>query len=156
MIGILKFIDNENEQKIFPTVDRIAALTHVSTLMGNYFTSDDSPDPASSVVCQALRVNIDFELFLRSRRGGGTFQSLASAHYNLKSPEDHDLKGDTQSSRRYGSGEETSNTIGSRSCWYFQKHGRWSKQGCRFSYHCSVCGSINHGVKPCILNHGYT
>ena len=131
MSGFLRFIDNENEQKIFPTVDRIAALTHVSTLMGNYFTSDDSPDPASSVVCQALRVNIDFELFLRSRREGVegvTFQSLASAHYNLKSAEDHDLRWDTQSSRRHGSGEETSNTIGSRSCWYFQKHRRCSKQ----------------------------
>ena len=71
MIGILKFIDNEKAQKNFSTIDRIAALAHVSQSMGKYFARDDSLDPALSVVCLALRVNIDFELFLRSRRGGG-------------------------------------------------------------------------------------
>ena len=67
MIGILKFIDNKKAQKIFSTIDRIAALAHVSQSMGNYFARDDSLDPALSVVCQALRGDIDFQLLLRSR-----------------------------------------------------------------------------------------
>ena len=97
LIDILKLIDNEKAQKLFACIDIIVALAHVSQSMGNYFARDDALDPALSTVCQALRGNIDFEYFLRSR--GGTFQSLASAYYHLRSPVDLDLKGSTSASK---------------------------------------------------------
>ena len=61
--------------------------------MGNYFARDDALDPALSTVCQALRGDNYFEYMLR--RGGGSFQSLASAYYHLKLPRDRDLSGRT-------------------------------------------------------------
>ena len=62
--------------------------------MGNYFARDDSLDPALNVVCRGLRGNMNFEHVLRS--GGGTFHSLGSAYWHLKSEFDHDLVGSTQ------------------------------------------------------------
>ena len=158
LIDILKFIDNEKANKIFSLIDKITALAHVSQSMGNYFARDDSLDPALSIVCQALRGNIDFELLLRSR--GGTFQSLASAYYHLKSPVDHDLTGSTHTTRARRSRRRNfrdpprQTAYGPRSCWYFQRHGRCSKRDCVYSHRCSRCGSKNHGEKTCRSDRG--
>ena len=90
LIEILSLIDKEKAQKILLIIDKIVALAHVSQSMGNYFASDDSLEPALSVVCQGLRGDCNFEHILRS---GVTFQSLASAFHHLKSPKDRDLSG---------------------------------------------------------------
>ena len=154
LIEILKLIDSEKAQKLFACIDKIVALAHVSQSMGNYFARDDAIDPALSTVCQALRGNIDFEHILRSR--GGTFQSLASAYYHLKSPADRDLRGSTTNYRapketRRGdtSGRRPS---GSKVCWFFQKNGRCSRQNCWFAHRCTRCGSKNHGEKSCRIH----
>lgn len=113
IIDILKLIDNEKAQKIFSSIDKIVALAHVSQSISNYFARDEAIDPALSTVCQALRGTTDFEHILRS---GGTFQSLASAYYHLKSPLDRDLRGRTKGARN----TQTSTT---GSCWNFQRRG---------------------------------
>ena len=150
-IDILKLIDSEKAQKLFACIDKIVALAHVSQSMGNYFARDDAIDPALSTVCQALRGNIDFEHILRSR--GGTFQSLASAYYHLKSPIDRDLRGSTTTSKVKKGGNRGDNSgrrsSGSRGCWYFQKNGQCSRRDCGFAHRCTRCGSKNHGEKSC-------
>ena len=94
IIELMNMFNKEKAQKIISSIDKIVALANVSQSMGNYFARDDSLDPALNVVCQGLRGNINFEHVLRS--GGGTFQSLASAYWHLKSEFDHDLVGSTQ------------------------------------------------------------
>ena len=159
LIDILKIIDYEKANKILSLIDKITALAHLSQSMGNYFARDDSLDPALSIVCEALRGNIDFELLLRSR--GGTFQTLASAYYHLKSPVDHDLSGNTQTSKtkKYRGGRNfrdppRQTATSKRHCWYFQKHGRCSKPDCSYSHRCLRCGSKNHGEKTCRSDKG--
>lgn len=158
LIDILKIIDHEKADKVLSLIDKITALAHLSQSMGNYFARDDSLDPALSIVCEALRGSIDFECLLRSR--GGTFQTLASTYYHLKSPVDHDLSGNTHTSRTTKSrgGNFTDpprqTTTGKRKCWYFQKHGRCSKQDCPYSHRCRRCGSKNHGEKQCRTDKG--
>ena len=150
-IDILKLIDSEKAQKLFACIDKIVGLAHVSQSMGNYFARDDAIDPALSTVCQALRGNIDFEHILRSR--GGTFQSLASAYYHLRSPHDRDLRGRTTASsfkKEAGRGDNSGRRpSGSKGCWYFQKNGRCSRRNCWFAHRCLRCGSKNHGEKSC-------
>ena len=102
LLEILKFIDNEKATKILSALDKIVSLAHVSQSMGNYFARDDSLDPALSIVCEGLRGDTDFEYLLRSR--GGTFQSLASAYYHLKSTVDRDVIGRTGPQSRGGIG----------------------------------------------------
>ena len=151
IIDILRLVDAQKAEKICTTIDKIAALAHLSQSMGNYFARDDSLDPALSTVCQALRGNIDIEYTLR-KRGGGTFQSLASTFHHLKSPVDRDLSGDTHRPRSQGSGGGFSKAYGRKTpafCWFFQKHGRCSKTGCKFPHKCKRCGSKNHGEKSC-------
>ena len=158
LIDILKVIDNEKAHKIFSLIDKITALAHVSQSIGDYFARDDSLDPALSIVCEALRGTIDFELLLRSR--GGTFQSLASAYYHLKSPFDHDLSGSThtprarKSRRRNFRDPPRQSATSTRRCWYFQRHGRCTKRDCEYSHRCSRCGSKNHGEKTCRSDRG--
>ena len=93
LIHVLKLIDNVKAHKICSTLDKIVSLAHVSQSMGNYFARDDSLDPALSTVCEGLRGSTDFEYILKSR--GGTFQSLASVYYHLKSTGDQDVTGKT-------------------------------------------------------------
>ena len=69
IIDILKLIDSKKAGKICSSLDKITALAHLSQSMGNYFARDDSLDPALSIVCQALRGNIDIEYILRKRGG---------------------------------------------------------------------------------------
>ena len=154
MIDILKLIDNEKAKKIFTSIDKIVALAHVSQSMGNYFARDDSLDPALSTVCQALRGSNDFEFILRT--SGGTFQSLASAYYHLKSATDCDLSGSTQTSMAKGNIRNIPirNTSKKRHCWVFQRNGRCSRRGCSFLHRCQRCNSNNHGEKQCRLGGG--
>ena len=159
LIDILKIIDDEKANKILSLIDKITALAHLSQSMGNYFARDDSLDPALSIVSETLRGNIDFELLLRSR--GGTFQTLASAYYHLKSPVDHDLSGNTHTSKtkKYRGGRNfrdppRQTATSKRNCWYFQKHGRCSKPDCSYSHRCLRCGSKNHGEKKCRTDKG--
>ena len=70
IIDIPRLIDAKKAEEICSTIDKIAALAHLSQSMGNYFARDDSLDPALSTVCQALRGNIDIEYTLRKRGGG--------------------------------------------------------------------------------------
>ena len=92
LIHVLKLIDNVKAHKICSTLDKIVS-SHVSQSMGNYFARDDSLDPALSTVCEGLRGSTDFEYILKTR--GGTFQSLASVYYHLKSTGDQDVTGKT-------------------------------------------------------------
>ena len=149
MIDILKLIDNEKAKKIFTSIDKIVALAHVSQSMGNYFARDDSLDPALSTVCQALRGSNDFEFMLRT--SGGTFQSLASTYYHLKSTTDRDVSGSTQTPRAKGYNRDrpTSKTSKKRHCWIFQRNGRCSRRDCSFSHRCQRCNSKNHGERQC-------
>ena len=34
-------------------------------------------------------------------------------------------------------------------CWIFNKHGKCSRQGCKFDNRCSYCGAWNHGLRTC-------
>ena len=149
IIEVLQLIDKKKAQKICLSLDKISALAHLSQSMGNYFARDDSLDPALSIVCQALRGNIDIEYILRKR--GGTFQSLASSYHHLKSPKDRDLSGNTHNPKPQGSGGGYSrgNRRKTTFCWYFQRNGRCSKSGCTFKHKCKRCGSKNHGEKNC-------
>ena len=159
MIDILKLIDSEKAEKICTTIDKIVALAHLSQSMGNYFARDDSLDPALSIVCQALRGNIDIEYILRKR--GGTFQSLTSTYHHLKSPFDRDLEGCTHYPKgrrpRVGGKFEShlrKSPSDPRICWYFQRHGRCLKQDCRFGHYCKKCGSKEHGERSCRSQRG--
>ena len=154
MIDILKLVDSEKAQKIFSSIDKIVALAHVSQSMSDYFARDDGIDPALSTVCQALRGGTDFAYMLRSR--GGTFQSLASAYYHIKSPADRDLRGSTHPSGARGgasgagdSGNTQRRRTGTGSCWYFQKNGRCSRRNCWYPHRCTRCGSKDHGENSC-------
>ena len=100
LLEILKFIDNAKATKILSALDKIVSLANLSQSMGNYFARDDSLDPALSVVCEGLRGDTDFEYLLKSR--GGTFQSLASTYYHLKSTVDRDVIGRTGPQSRVG------------------------------------------------------
>ena len=158
VIDILKLIDREKAEKISSSIDKIVALAHFSQSMGNYFARDDSLDPALSTVCQALRGSLDIEYILRRR--GGTFQSLASIYYHLKSPADRDLFGTTYSSRYRGSGgrsfrgEQQRKPPMTKPCWEFQKHDRCLKRDCKFKHRCVRCNSKNHDEKNCRTKRG--
>ena len=156
----IPIIENkEKAQKIISSIDKIVALAHVSQSMGNYFARDDSLDPALNVVCQGLRGNINFEQVLRS--GGGTFQSLASAYWHLKSEYDHDLVGSTQmpkgglgkrgnfGKRGFGSDSQRPFTPRKKPCWIFQRSGQCSRQGCWYDHRCTRCGNRSHGEREC-------
>ena len=152
LIDILKLIDPAKAGKIFTSIDKIVALAHFSQSMGNYYARDDSLDPALNVVCEALRGNFDIEYILRKR--GGTFQSLASTYYHLRSSGDRDLSGPTHFSRNRGSrgtGGYRSYTRktppSSKTCWEFDKNDRCSKRDCKFSHRCKRCGSKKHGER---------
>ena len=150
MIGILKLINKAKAEKICESLEKIVALAHVSQSMGDYFARDDALDPALSTVCQALRSDIDIEYVLK--KSGGTFQSLAASFHHLKSPSDKDVVGSTNTQRSLRS--RTSNFSLIRRplrgyCWYFQKHGRCSKQGCNFLHKCARCGKKTHGDNNC-------
>ena len=93
ILDILKLIDSAKAEKIFSTLEKIIALAHVSQSMGNYFARDDALDPALSTVCQGLRGNLGIVDMLK--KSGGTFQSCAAAFQHLKSPNDRDLRGNT-------------------------------------------------------------
>ena len=149
MLDILKLIDNGKSQKWFSTIDKIVALAHVSQSMGNYFARDDALEPALSVVCQGLRGVTDFEHILRVR--GGSFQSLASAFYHLKSPEDRDRTTGTRTRAKGSGGENFGET---RYCWLFQRAGRCSKRVCGYAHQCATCGGKNHGRNTCWRNSG--
>ena len=147
IIRILKLINSAKAEKICTSLEKIVALAHVSQSMGDYFARDDALDPALNTVCQALRGDIDIEYILR--RSEGTFQSLA---HHLKSHSDWDLVGSTHTPRSQRS--RASNFSLTRRplrgyCWYFQKHGRCSKQGCKFFHKCARCGRKTHGEDTC-------
>ena len=159
IIELVNMFNKEKAQKIISSIDKIVALAHVSQSMGNYFARDDSLDPALNVVCQGLRGSINFEHVLRS--GGGTFQSLASAYWHLKSEFDHDFVGSTQMPRgglgrggafgKRGSGRNPQHTYTPRKkpCWLFQRSGQCSRQGCWYDHRCTRCGNRNHGEREC-------
>ena len=153
LLEILKFIDSEKAHKILSSLDKIVSLAHVSQSMGNYFARDDSLDPALSIVCEGLRGDTDFEYILRAR--GGTFQSLASAYYHLKSASDHDATGRTDPSRSWG--DKITNMPKARRrtsnrraiCWFFQRQGGCTKRDCNFDHRCKRCGKKDHGEYDC-------
>ena len=153
LLEILKFIDNEKATKILSALDKIVSLAHVSQSMGNYFARDDSLDPALSIVCEGLRGDTDFEYLLRSR--GGTFQSLASAYYHLKSTVDRDVIGRTGPQSRGGYRlTKTQNTRRQRSakrgiCWFFQRQGGCTKRDCYFDHRRMKCNKKDHGERDC-------
>ena len=148
-LDILKLINKEKAEKIFNSIDKIVALAHVSQSMGSYFARDDSLEPALSIVCQGLRGSTDFEHILRVR--GGTFQSLASAFYHLKSSGDRDLSGSTRTykGRGFGGGNFRRRPRTGNYCWSFQQNGRCSKRDCGFTHRCMRCGNRNHGGNNC-------
>ena len=155
IIDILKLINDVKATKIFTSIEKIVNLAHVTQSIGNYFARDDALDPALSTICQALRDKAGIESILEKR--GGTFQSLTSAFYRLKSPDDRDLTGSTHTP--WGRRERTSNFYRKRrplngSCWFFQKHGRCSKRDCGFEHKCARCGKRSHGETSCRSRRG--
>ena len=153
LLEILKFIDSEKATKILSALDKIVSLANLSQSMGNYFARDDALDPALSIVCEGLRGDTDFEYLLKSR--GGTFQSLASAYYHLKSTVDRDVSGRIgPQSGGGGYGFTNMSRRGQKSnkrgiCWWFQRQRGCSKRDCHFDHRCMRCYQRNHGEFEC-------
>ena len=80
-------MNQERATDILKLLSKISSLPHFSQWLADYFTQDHALEPALTVLCGILRINLDVSGVLAKR--AATFMSLAQPIEKHRSAENH-------------------------------------------------------------------